>query len=299
MGYTNETTHYGIPLPLGSDLTTPMDYNESAEKIDRDLYANTQGVAQATGKVNDLEVALGTTNDNVTAVTGRVTTLEGTVTTQGNAITQLQLDVADVRADALDMIEAVDEGTAQVATIAVSTGNYFRYNDVLYIATDNIAIGDTIVPNTNCKATNVGTELTELKSDLSSKQNKTDNTLNTTSKTVVGAINEINSSLAPSNVTISPLTDITFNGSRFYKSGQVINLNSLVRYSNNIASGQGFQTFANLDNNLPTSQVFFPVSTYSRNIGTGTIKTDGTLQFDFPNGYTANDDIVMNVTYIN
>ena len=38
MSYTNETTHFGIPLPLGSDLTTPMDYNEAFEAVDGALF---------------------------------------------------------------------------------------------------------------------------------------------------------------------------------------------------------------------------------------------------------------------
>lgn len=162
MGYTNETTHYGIPLPLGSDKTTPMDYNTSAQEVDTVLFEAKTDSASALQKANQLQQDLSTTNDNVTGVTGRVTTLEGTVTTQGGAILQNTQDIADVRADALDMIEAKDEGTAQVATVAVTSGEYFRYNDVLYIATQNIAVGDTIVPNTNCRATNIGTELMKL-----------------------------------------------------------------------------------------------------------------------------------------
>lgn len=200
MGYTNETTHYGIPLPLGSDLTTPMDYNEAFEDVDRDLYANTQAVTQTTGKVNDLEVALSTTNDNVTAVTGRVTTLEGTVATQGNAITQNASRIEEVEDDALDMICAVDEGTAQVATVAVHEGKYFRYNNVLYIATANIAIGDTIVPNTNCRATNVGTELEAMQGGTITAQGVSyDNTSSgLTSTNVQSAIDEVNGKI-PTN----------------------------------------------------------------------------------------------------
>lgn len=159
MGYTNETTHYGIPLPLGSDLTTPMDYSESAQKIDTDLFESKTDSTSALQKANQLRQDLSATNDEVTTVKGRVTTLEGTSVTQGQAILQNTQDIADVRADALDMICAVDEGTAQVASVAVAKNNYFRYNDVLYMATADIAIGDTIVPNTNCRATNVATEL--------------------------------------------------------------------------------------------------------------------------------------------
>ena len=205
MGYTNETTHYGIPLPLGSDLTTPMDYNEAFEDVDRDLFANTQAVTQTTGKVNDLEVALSATNDEVTAVKGRVATLEGTVSTQGNAITQLQLDVADTKADALDMICAVDEGTAQVATVAVQEGKYFRYNDVLYIATDDIAIGDTIVPNTNCRATNVATELEGSTSTLEGRVS----TLETEYSSLDTRVDTLETSTSGTEVAIAGDTDYT------------------------------------------------------------------------------------------
>ena len=169
MGYTNETTHYGIPLPLGTDKTTPMDYNESMQDVDTVLFGAKSDSDSALRKAEQVEEGLSQTNENVTNIAGRVSTLEGTSVTHGNAIQQNAQDIADVRADALDMIEAKDEGTAQVATIAVNAGEYFRYNNVLYIATQNIDVNDTIVPNTNCKATNVGTELANINGDLGSK----------------------------------------------------------------------------------------------------------------------------------
>ncbi|MBP3887246.1 MAG: hypothetical protein J6F30_06290 [Cellulosilyticum sp.] len=185
MAYTNETTHYSIPLPLGSDLTTPMDYNESMQDVDTALFEAKTDSGSALQKANQLQQDLATTNDNVTAVAGRVTTLEGTSVTQGQAILQNTQDIADVRTDALDMIVAKDEGTAQVATVAIAEGEYFRYNDVLYIATENIAIGDSIIPNENCKATNVGTELSQLNSDLSNKGSVIDGTVDTSITSLV------------------------------------------------------------------------------------------------------------------
>ena len=299
MSYANGTQFYNLPQTVGTDKRDWFDTNSPFAAIDAALHSavvgqasDAEAIATINGKLADDEADIAALQTKTTTHDSQIAALQTTVNSQ---TTQIQ----DVRQDAEDMITANNEGAAATSTRAYAIGDYFIYNDVLYKATAAIAIGDTIVPNTNCEATNVDTELTQVNSDLSNKQNKTDNSLNTTSKTVVGAINEINTNLTPSSVSISPLTGITFNGSRFYKSGRTINLNSLVRYSSNIASGQGFQTFANLSNNLPTSQVFFPASTYSGNIGTGTIKTDGTLQFDFPNGYTANDDIVMNVTYIN
>lgn len=166
MSYTNETTHYGIPLPLGTDKTTPMDYNTSMQEVDTVLFGAKSDSDSALRKAQQVETGLSQTDENVSALTGRVSTLEGTSVTHGNAIQQNAQDIADVRADALDMIEAKDEGTAQVATVAVNKGEYFRYNDVLYMATQNIAVGTTIVPNTNCRATNVGTELKQINSDL-------------------------------------------------------------------------------------------------------------------------------------
>ena len=163
------------------------------------------------------------------------------------------------------------------ASKTYNAGEFLIWKGSLYKVTTTIAQGATFTDGVNLEDATI-TELLEA--------------VNT-------ALSNLNNSITPSSVTVTALTDVSFNGSRFYKTGRIVNLNSLVKYANNIASGQGFQTFANLGDNLPTSQVFFPISTYSGNIGTGTIKSDGTLQFDFPNGYTGNDDVVMNVTYIN
>lgn len=51
--------------------------------------------------------------------------------------------------------------------------------------------------------------INELKDDLSTKQNKTDNNLTTTSKQIVGAINEINSDLLKINVDATTYDGIT------------------------------------------------------------------------------------------
>lgn len=190
MSYTNETTHYGIPLPLGTDKTTPMDYNESMQEVDTVLFGAKSDSDSALRKAQQVEEGLSQTDETVSSINGRVTTLEGTSVTHGNAIQQNAQNIADVRADALDMIEAKDEGTAQVATIAVNKGEYFRYNDVLYIATQNIAVGATIVPNTNCKATNVGTELEQVNNSLQKYHRRVAYYKNT-SKTYAQCLGEI------------------------------------------------------------------------------------------------------------
>ena len=158
MGYTNETTHYGIPLPTGSDLTTPMDYNEAMQDVDTALFAAKSDSDTALSKAEDLEVALGQTNDDLTALAGRVTTAEGTISDQGLALTSLGNKVDDNYTDVTDAICAYKEATA-TASRNYSVGDYFWYNDVLYRATTSIGSGTTIVPDTNCTTTNVTTEL--------------------------------------------------------------------------------------------------------------------------------------------
>lgn len=70
MGYINETTHYGIPLPLGSDLTTPMDYNTAAEAVDAAVF---EAVSNSSGAVDTAAEAVQTANAAATTAAGAVT----------------------------------------------------------------------------------------------------------------------------------------------------------------------------------------------------------------------------------
>lgn len=64
------------------------------------------------------------------------------------------------------MICSVEEKTA-TAQYEHLTGAYFRYNDTLYVATTYISKGDTIVPNVNCRTTDVATSLGLERVDIS------------------------------------------------------------------------------------------------------------------------------------
>ena len=76
------------------------------------------------------------------------------------------------------------------ASQAYSVGQYMTQYGNLKKVTKAIASGESITSN-NTSNTTVGEELRQLNSDLSNKQSKTDNSLSTSSKTVVGAINEV------------------------------------------------------------------------------------------------------------
>jgi hypothetical protein len=79
-------------------------------------------------------------------------------------------------------------------------GDYVYHLGVLYECTTAHSAGAWDA--THFTATQVGDELSELKNTLTNKQNITDNTLTTTSKTVPGAINELKNTL---NVLGNPI----------------------------------------------------------------------------------------------
>ena len=81
--YTNETTHYGIPLPLGSDLTTPMDYNEAFQKIDNAVF-NAQTSSESA--VENVQTAIETAQNAVTSANNAVSIANSAQTSANTAV---------------------------------------------------------------------------------------------------------------------------------------------------------------------------------------------------------------------
>lgn len=169
MSYTNSTTHYALPLPTGSDKSLFTDTNQAFQDIDAAIYsaetvANQAGtdITAIKATIINLQNADVTFQNDITSLKGRMTAVEGVAS-------QNTTDIADVRHDAEDMVTAHNEATATSAA-HYDIGDEFIYNDVLYRATAEINIGDTIVPNTNCSATNVMTEVNTINTALSVKK---------------------------------------------------------------------------------------------------------------------------------
>lgn len=169
MSYANGTQFYNLPQTVGNDKRDWFDSNAAFAAIDAALHsavtgqaADAEAISTINGKLADDEADIAALQTKTTTHDSQIAALQTTVNTQASQI-------QDVRQDAEDMITANNEGAAATSTRAYEVGDYFIYNDVLYKATAAIAIGDTIVPNTNCEATNVDTELTQLNSDLSTK----------------------------------------------------------------------------------------------------------------------------------
>lgn len=159
MSFANGTIHYNLPQTVGTDKRDWFDTNTSFAAIDAAIYGAVQTATETASAVTALTTRVGSAEADIATIQTSLGTDESKISALELLTSQHSTQIADVKADALDMICAVDEGTAQVATVAVNAGQYFRYNDVLYMATSNIAVGDTIVPNTNCRATNVASEL--------------------------------------------------------------------------------------------------------------------------------------------
>lgn len=204
MSYANGTTHYNLPQTVGTDKRDWFDTNSAFADLDAALYAAATGQAADAEAIATINSKLATDESNIAALqtasssqSASISSLQTTVNQQANAI-------ADVRQDAEDMISAYNEGAAETSTHAYAIGDYFIYNDVLYKATAAIAVGDTIVPNTNCQATNVTTEIKAVEASIPADKVGNLADLTTTDKSsAVAAINEVKSDLTNVNDKIS------------------------------------------------------------------------------------------------
>jgi hypothetical protein len=213
MSYTTGTTHYNLPQTVGSDKRDWTDTNEAFSDVDAALWEAHQGATQAALDIasinSEIQTITGKQADDeadIATISGKVSTLETTV---GNHTTE----IGDVRRDLQDNIESLREDTA-TSTHAYEIGDYFYYNDVLFKATAQIAIGATIVPNTNCTGVTV---MDELKNGGSVSVAAEDVTFNNTASGLVAtdvqaAIDEVNTkveNLPGSEVVTVDLSGIT------------------------------------------------------------------------------------------
>lgn len=166
MSYAQGTQFYNLPQTVGTDKRDWFDTNEAFRQIDAALHAAAVGQAGDAEAITAINTRLAADEENIAELQSTTSTHSTQVAALNTAVNENTADIADVRQDCEDMITAYNEGSAATSTRAYKVGDYFIYNDVLYRAKNAIAIGDTIVPNNNCVATNVGTEVSALNSDL-------------------------------------------------------------------------------------------------------------------------------------
>lgn len=65
MAYSNQTTHYGLPLPTGSDKSTWTDTNTAFSAIDQAIYEAAQGGSSQAAAIAQLQSQMTTANANI------------------------------------------------------------------------------------------------------------------------------------------------------------------------------------------------------------------------------------------
>lgn len=85
MAYSNQTTHYGLPLPVGSDKSTWTDTNEAFEAVDSALYAASQAGSSQSTAVEQLQQQMITANQQIASNAGDISAEVAAREAQDNA----------------------------------------------------------------------------------------------------------------------------------------------------------------------------------------------------------------------
>lgn len=192
MSYANGTTHYNLPQTVGSDKRDWFDTNEAFADVDAALHTAYEVSDNAASDITTIKSTILDLEATDTTLRNDVDTNTGNITALNTSVTNLSNTVSDNKQDLMDSICSIVEQSA-TATYAHAVGEFFWYNDTLYKATLAIAVGDTIVPNTNCDTTNVTTELLAQGGVVVSADSVTysNTTSGLTATDVQGAIDEV------------------------------------------------------------------------------------------------------------
>ena len=158
MSYAKGTTHYNLPLTEGSDKRDWFDTNEPFNQIDAALHTAVEDTDTLKSEVATLQSDMTEAQTDIKDIKAYDALNDVKVSALQTLTAQHTVDIEDVRQDSEDMICAIEEGSA-TASYAHAVGEYFRYNDTLYITTVAISVGDTIVPDVNCSTTDIVSRL--------------------------------------------------------------------------------------------------------------------------------------------
>lgn len=183
MSSTTTTQFYGLTQYIGTDKPDFADNNQAFRNVDADLHQVVQDSQGFTSDIADLTERVGNLDTDLTNLSRDLNGEKAKITALQNKELSQDTEISRVERNAQDMITAYNEASA-TSTHAYAVGDYFIYNNVLYQATATIAVGATIVPDTNCKTTNVTSELIQLNNDLATSLVATQNGSGTKSVTL-------------------------------------------------------------------------------------------------------------------
>lgn len=159
------TQFYGLTQYTVNDKPDFADNNQAFRNVDADLHQVVQDSQGFASDIEDLTERVGNLDTDLTNLSNDLDGEKAKITALQNKELSQDTEISRVERNAQDMITAYNEASA-TSTHAYAVGDYFIYNNVLYQATAAIAVGATIVPDTNCTTTNVTSELIQLNNDL-------------------------------------------------------------------------------------------------------------------------------------
>lgn len=132
MAYSQQTTHYGLPLPTSGDKSTFLDTNDAFGRIDSDIYeaktnatAAVQDIGQIQLDVSQLKASTLEMQTDISQLTSRQTISETNITALQSAMTTAQADVTKLQNDyGSTDISDIGDGTVTGAIHALATGEY-------------------------------------------------------------------------------------------------------------------------------------------------------------------------------
>lgn len=128
MAFTNQTTHYGLPLPIGSDKSTWLDNNTAFAAIDAAIYQASTDAAAAAG--------------DITTIQGDITSL------QSGKQNVLTFDAAPTSGSTNPVTsggvyDAINKGSVTISSDGVKT--YSQLFNALFALIDGSKISDNSV----------------------------------------------------------------------------------------------------------------------------------------------------------
>lgn len=220
--------------------------NKTVQGAINEIQSSTSGLP---GKVTALEKSVATN-------TGNITQLQTTVGEHTQSISNLQTSLASKQNTAISIegitaktVEgALTEFNSEIDTLTAGLAGKANTADVV-LKTDI----STSIPSAGAVDTKVASEKAVADS-LAAKQNATDNSLTTTDKTIVGAINEIENKVLDSHLSKLPYGTLYFNNAKLFGSNFTIpnfpfSICATVRVDSWEGSTQGIQTIFQFGNN--------------------------------------------------
>lgn len=212
MSSATTTQFYGLTQYTVNDKPDFADNNQAFRNVDADLHQVVQDSQGFTSEIADLTERVGNLNTDLTNLSGDLDGEKAKITALQNKELSQDTEIARVERNAQDMITAYNEASA-TSTHAYAVGDYFIYNNVLYQATAAIAVGATIVPDTNCTTTNVTSELIQLNNDLADISQNTpdiiiDNTGRKNGQMLYSLLQQINFSKVKVNTKLEVGTNV-------------------------------------------------------------------------------------------